>query len=113
MRRLAGCVLLAGLLGTILLYRGEPGPETPPEEAQVLPPLGPGDFKKSAREMEVLGGKTLVILEGWQRRLATLGRENGPALLAAVGSLTVAGVLLWLGGPPTEPPSSRPSRKDS
>lgn len=113
-RGLAGWVLLAGLLGTIVLW-GKPGPEetASPMAQEALPPLGPGDFKKSAREMEVLGGRTLVVLEGWQRRLTALGRENALALLVAGGSLALAGLLFWLGGPPQQPPSRPESPKNA
>lgn len=114
LRRLAGLVLLAGLAGGILLYRGAPGSEEGQEGATAtVEPLGPGDFKKSARELEVFGGKALLILEDWRQRLLVFGQTNGPALLVVAGSLAVAGLLLWIGGPPTEPPSpTEPPEKD-
>jgi hypothetical protein len=97
LRILAGVMLLLGLFGTIALYQGEAGqPGTVAEETEGLDsPLGPADFKKSAREMEVFGGKAMVMLERLRHRLVGLAQGNGPALLVAVGSLTVAG-LLWI-----------------
>lgn len=113
LRRLAGLVLLAGLAGGIVLYRGAPDPQEAQEgaTAEVLP-LGPGDFKKSARELEVFGGKALLILEDWRQRLLVLGQTNGPALLVVAGSLAVAGLLLWIGGPQAAPPPRPESSTD-
>jgi hypothetical protein len=96
LRCLGGLVLVLGLCGSVWQY------QKGVREAEILAAyeasggeglMQPEDFKKSAREMEAFGGKSLVIVDKLQRWFSGLWEGKSLAVLMALVAVAVATML--------------------
>ena len=97
MRLLGALILVLGLWSAAQLHRQAPSRLPPDIESpgDVAAVLHPEDFKRASRDMELFGGKTMMLIDRARRWLS--GPEGAEALAVLIGLVSlVAGAGLIL-----------------
>lgn len=101
---LGGAVLLLGLAGSAMLYWGASEPALDASRYEVIDgvvyPLPLEDTKQYSRQMELYGGKGLVMVDAFERWFASLWHGRRLAIVVAACAVGLALVFFYVADHP-------------